>query len=158
MTDDRDFSRAGRLIAALLACAAGQGLAAETSTAPGDEPEFTETGRTADGETVFKVPFPGFQDDPAYQSTQKLFDGYWRRGRHAEAHRGAVKGLVWRGDKHAQYMVGYMYHEGTGVAHDRVRACALPTETGRRTRPRCASMRYSRPPVPGGRACSSVSR
>jgi len=68
--------------------------------------------------------FPGYQDNDAYRRTQALFDVHLRRRHFAQAYRVAMRGLVWRGDKHAQYMVGYMHHTGEGVPQDPVRACA----------------------------------
>lgn len=69
-------------------------------------------------------PFPGEPVTGAYLKTQKLFDAYYEQQRYQEAHKALMKGLIWRGDKHAQYMLGVMYWNGEGVPKDRATGAA----------------------------------
>lgn len=83
---------------------------------------------TQDTETdqVFYIgrPFPGEPVTGGYLRSQQLFDAYYAQRRYGEAHEVLVKGLVWRGDKHAQYMLGVMYWFGQGVPLDRSKGAA----------------------------------
>jgi len=70
------------------------------------------------------VPFAGEPVTGVYAQERARFDRLYAKGRFSKAFDIAMKGLAWRGDKYAQYMIGIMYWHGQGVSKDEAKACA----------------------------------
>ena len=68
--------------------------------------------------------FPGYSPDRDLIKTQKKVDALFEKGDFERAIKIYRDDLAPRGDKFAQYMVGYMYYSGRGVPADRPRASA----------------------------------
>ena len=65
---------------------------------------------------------PAFPAEPDTAFVARLKDDAdraYERGNYRRAYRMFRSGLAWRGDKYAQYMVGYMHFNGHGVRADR---------------------------------------
>jgi hypothetical protein len=69
-------------------------------------------------------PFPGVSADQRTLQTQQRVDELYDAGNYDRAFFIYQNELAPRGDKYAQYMVGYMYLNGEGVPQDPVRALA----------------------------------
>lgn len=69
-------------------------------------------------------PFPGVSADQRTLDTQQRVDELFDAGNYARAFLIYEKELAPRGDKYAQYMVGYMHLNGLSVSQDRSRALA----------------------------------
>lgn len=69
-------------------------------------------------------PFPGVSADQRTLATQERVDELYDAGEYKRAFFIYEKELAPRGDKYAQYMVGYMHLNGQSVPRDRVRALA----------------------------------
>jgi hypothetical protein len=69
-------------------------------------------------------PFPGVSADQRTLGTQKRVDELYDAGNFERALFIYEQELAPRGDKYAQYMVGYMYLNGEGAPQDKVRALA----------------------------------
>lgn len=70
------------------------------------------------------TPFPGEEIDNRTRSIQERVDAIWDSGDYERALLIYEKELAPVGDKYAQYMVGFMYLNGNGVAEDKMRALA----------------------------------
>lgn len=68
--------------------------------------------------------FPGPPLTRFFINLKNEADRAYERGSFEYAYRLYLKGLVWRGDKYAQYMVGYMLANGQGVPRDPVAGSA----------------------------------
>jgi len=68
--------------------------------------------------------FPGEETDKRTLRTQEQVDVIFESGDFDRAYRIYRKDLAPRGDKYAQYMVGYMHLKGAGVSEDPVAALA----------------------------------
>jgi len=68
--------------------------------------------------------FPGYSPDRDLINTQKKVDSLFEKGDFERAMNIYRNDLAPRGDKFAQYMIGYMYYSGKGVPADRASACA----------------------------------
>jgi hypothetical protein len=69
-------------------------------------------------------PFPGGEVDRQTLRTQEKVEGLFEAGRYDRAYFIYRNELAPRGDKYAQYMVGYMHLTGSGVDEDPVTAYA----------------------------------
>ncbi|MDX1405126.1 MAG: SEL1-like repeat protein [Woeseiaceae bacterium] len=69
-------------------------------------------------------PFPGVSADQRTLETQQRVDELFDAGNYQRAFFIYQKELAPRGDKYAQYMVGYMYLNGLGVERDPAQALA----------------------------------
>lgn len=69
-------------------------------------------------------PFPGVSADQRTLETQKRVDELYDAGNYERAFFIYENELAPRGDKYAQYMVGYMYLHGEGVPQNSARALA----------------------------------
>ncbi len=69
-------------------------------------------------------PFPGVSADQRTLKMQERVDELYEAGDYKRAFFIYEKELAPRGDKYAQYMVGYMYLEGQSVPRDKIRALA----------------------------------
>jgi hypothetical protein len=69
-------------------------------------------------------PFPGSAVDSQTMKTQERVEELFEAGEYARAFSIYRNDLAPIGDKYAQYMVGYMYLTGTGVAEDPIVASA----------------------------------
>ncbi len=69
-------------------------------------------------------PFPGVSADQRTLETQERVDELYEAGEFERAFFIYEKELAPRGDKYAQYMVGYMHLNGQSVPQDKVRALA----------------------------------
>lgn len=68
--------------------------------------------------------FPAEPDSLFVARLKRDAERAYERGRYERAWRMYRHGLAWRGDKYAQYMVGYMLFNGRGVRADRTRGTA----------------------------------
>lgn len=93
----------------------GQAPEAATATPPGKEQAATKPPARV---------FPAEPDSAFVGRLKRDAERTYDRGNYERAFRLYRYGLAWRGDKYAQYMVGYMTFNGQGRSADRVRGTA----------------------------------
>lgn len=119
--DDRHHRMTGAmtrltLLAFALAAFSAAGQRALAQEAPATDARAQELSDAPPPQRVF----PAAPDSAYVARLKRDAERVYERGNYDRAYRLYRYGLAWRGDKYAQYMVGYMLFNGQGVRANRV--------------------------------------
>ena len=99
-------------------------------------------GFTAGAEPdMVQIPFPGYPETRVIRTLKAKADRLYAEGRYGRAHRLYAKRLAFYGDKYSQYMAGFQYLHGQGVARDPAKALAWFRLAAQRREPALVRLR-----------------